>query len=250
MIRQYPYRCEAFNLDGFIAQVVRYVASGHYFYVTGTIPERKDPSAIDAKLVDLYDIAKPKWARARRRLASRSGMHYLRLGRFFVLLATHGEHAFFADHQRNIQDVRRVALHVGGYAIRYTYSQAEKRWKVFVRLDRETYRNVKAQMLELARQARCRPAEVLEREFANLPWQPYEPVRKQLLAILHTVNRRRSQAGLEKVSPSCVRKMRRIGAVFAEAADQMDGYDGGQDVVPMGGDSRTEAGGVQAINLS
>jgi hypothetical protein len=38
---------------------------------------------------------------------------------------------------RPIRDIRRRALHIGGYAFRYTYSEREKRWKVFVRLDRE-----------------------------------------------------------------------------------------------------------------
>jgi hypothetical protein len=32
------YRCEARSIDGFLAQLIRYVASGHYFYVTGRIP--------------------------------------------------------------------------------------------------------------------------------------------------------------------------------------------------------------------
>jgi hypothetical protein len=32
------YRWEARRIDGFLAQLIRYVASGHYFYVTGRIP--------------------------------------------------------------------------------------------------------------------------------------------------------------------------------------------------------------------
>lgn len=50
------YRCEAATLDGFLAQLVRYVASGHYFYVTGVVPERKDPAQVNRKLIDPYGI--------------------------------------------------------------------------------------------------------------------------------------------------------------------------------------------------
>jgi hypothetical protein len=42
-----------------------------------------------------------------------------------------------------IPEIRCQALRVGGYAVHYTYSEREKRWKVFVRLDRETYPDCK-----------------------------------------------------------------------------------------------------------
>lgn len=210
------YRCETRNVDAFLAQLVRYVASGHYFYVTGRIPDRKDVAAVDRKLVALYDIAKPRWARARRRLAGTAGIHYLRHSRFFVLIATHGRHPFFTDHATTIRDIRRQALQVGGYAVRYTYSVREKRWKVFVRLDRETYRNLRAEMLARAVRGSYRAPAALEREFRQLRWQPYEPVRRQLAAILKAVNRRRRYAGYPPVSPSALPTMRRISCVFVD----------------------------------
>ncbi|MCB0325192.1 MAG: hypothetical protein KDD69_16530, partial [Bdellovibrionales bacterium] len=141
------YRCEAETLDGFLAQLVRYVASGHYFYVTGRIPDRKDPEQVDRKLIKLYGLGKPKWERARRRLGDQAGIHYLRHERFFVLIATHGRHGFFADHEKNLCDIRRTALKVRGYSVRYTMSEVDKRWKVFVRLDKETYRSVRAHLI-------------------------------------------------------------------------------------------------------
>jgi hypothetical protein len=210
------YQCEARSLDGFIAQLIRYVASGHYFYITSRIPERKDPMAVDRKLVELYDIAKPRWARARRRLVGTSGIHYLRYGRFFILIATHGKHSFFTDHATTFRDIRRQALHAGGYAVRYTYSVQEKRWKVFVRLDRQAYRNVRAQMLDMAIRPAYRSPEILEQEFRRLRWQPYEPVRRQLVAILKSVNRARGRARLPKLTMTCIPKHRRSGSVFVE----------------------------------
>ena len=210
------YQCEAKSVDAFIAQLIRYVASGHYFYLTGRIPDRKDAAAVDRKLVELYGIAKPRWARARRRLAGTAGIHYLRHGRLFVLIATHGKHPFFEDHATSFCDVRRQALHVGGYAVRYTYSVREQRWKVFVRLDRETYRNLRAQMLDMALRASYRAPDALEREFRRLHWQPYEPVRRQLAAIVKAVNRKRRHAGCRPISLSSVPTMRRISSVFVE----------------------------------
>lgn len=210
----YSYRCEARSVDAFVSQLIRYVSSGHYFYITGRIPDRKAPAAVDAKLIALYDIAKPRWARARRRLGGTAGIHYLRHGRFFVLMATRGQHQFFEDHAGTFRDIRRNALHFGGYSIRYTYSDREKRWKVFVRLDRDTYRNLRAQMLGLAVRPSYRSAAVLEEEFSRLNWQPYEPVRRQLLAIVKAVNRRRRYAGYRSVDPTCLPTMRRVGKVF------------------------------------
>jgi hypothetical protein len=105
---------------------------------------------------------------------------------------------------------------VGGYAVRRTYSVREKRWKVFVRLDRETYLNLRAQMLDLAVRAGYRNPDTLEQEFRQLRWQPYEPVRRQLVVIVKAVNRKRRYAGLRQIRLSCVPTMRTIGSVFRE----------------------------------
>ena len=133
---------------------------------------------MDSKLVGLYDIAKPRWARARRRPAGTAGIHCLRHGRLFVLIATHGKRLFFEDHA--------------------------------------TYRNLRAQMLDMAVRASHRAPDALEREFQGLRWQPYEPVRRQLAAIVKAVNRKRRHAGYRPISLSSVPAMRRIGSVFVE----------------------------------
>ncbi len=76
-------------------------------------------------------------------------------------MATHGQHHFFHDHADSFRDIRRNALHFAGYSIRYTYSEREKRWKVFVRLDRNNYRDLRARMLYLAGRPSHRSAAVL-----------------------------------------------------------------------------------------
>ena len=63
-----PYQCVAMSVAGFVQQLaVNYVARGYCFYVTGTIPEGKDPAKTDRKIIEQYGIDISKWARARRR---------------------------------------------------------------------------------------------------------------------------------------------------------------------------------------
>lgn len=109
------YRCRAVSLAGFIQQLaVAYVAHGYWFYARGWIPIDKDPEAIDRKLIDRYGIDVSKWERARRKRAGLANLHYLRFGRTFVLIATHGQHWFFEAEAKAIRDIRRVPFKLGG----------------------------------------------------------------------------------------------------------------------------------------
>jgi len=71
-------------------------------------------------------------------------------------------------------------------------------------------------MLVQAIRTSHRSPETLEQEFRQLHWQPYEPVRRQLAAILKAVNRRRRYASYPPVSTSAIPTMRRISSVFVE----------------------------------
>ena len=169
-----PYPCEARSIDAFLAQVVRYVSSGHYFYIRCRIPDGKDPRAVDEKIVGLYDVHRPRWQRKRRNLKTTAGIHYLRCGRLFVVMLTKGTHeAFYRDHASSVLDIRRTALKAFGYSIRRSYSENEKRWRVFVRLDKETYRKVKAHMLTVCTWPAFRARESMEQQFRALPYQAY-----------------------------------------------------------------------------
>ena len=47
------YRYEAKDIDGFLSQLVRYIANGgHYFYIRVRVPDGSDPHAIAEKLLD------------------------------------------------------------------------------------------------------------------------------------------------------------------------------------------------------
>src|SRR5262245_13100660 len=133
------YRCDATSLAGFVQQLaVSYVANGYYFYVRGRVPDGKDPRAVDAKLVTRYGIDCSKFVRARRKQAGRANLHYLRYREVFVLLATPGEHAFFAEEAGQIRDARREPLKVLGYAIGVGGG------RVSVRIERDEYKDLRA----------------------------------------------------------------------------------------------------------
>jgi hypothetical protein len=92
---------------------LNFVSRGYYFYVTGTIPAHKDPARTDAKIVGQYGLDISKWVRARRRRLGIASVQYLRFGREFIILATHGEHRFFKDEVGSIHDIRRSPLRIG-----------------------------------------------------------------------------------------------------------------------------------------
>ena len=178
---------------------------------------------MDAKLLAKYGIGLSRQSRARRKRVGIANVHYLRFERFFVLLATHGHHPFYDHEGDNIRDVRRVPIKFAGYSISVKKGGYKKKaspgsrairddkWRVRVQIGQEHYRNLKAYYLDVAIR---RSAEQLGREFYNLPYEPYAPVRQQLLNALRLVNKDRKTAGLESVGPKVLRYQRRIVRPF------------------------------------
>ena len=200
------YQCEATSLGGFIQQLaVAYIANGYWFYVTGHVPERKDAAAVDRKLIERYGLGRSKWAVARRKRAGGANLQYLRFGRFFVLLATYGEHPFFGAEAAGIRKIQQVPIKFGGYSV------GHRGGHVRVAIERQEYKRLKAYFLDLAVR---RTGPKLEAEFRRLPFEPYAPIRVQLLCILRAVNRARKVAGFEPVPTACLRLNRRIYRPF------------------------------------
>ena len=191
------YRCEATSVAGFVQQLaVCYISNGYYFYVTGRVPDHKDPGSVDQKLIRQYGIDLSKWTRARRKKVGRANVQYLRYNRFFVLLAQHGEHPFFKGEAGQVRDIRKHPIHFMGYAIGCRKARAGESFHASVRIHREIYRDLKAQF---ERTATHRSVEDLCRELRAIDYEPYAPVRDQLRGILRAVNRRRKIAGLELI---------------------------------------------------
>lgn len=200
------YRHEAVTVTGFIQQLaVSYVSHGYVFYVLGRVPSGKDPTKIDAKLMERYGIEMSKWSRARQKRAGRASIQYLRHADRFVLLATHGEHPFFAEEAASIRDCRRVPVKLFGYAVSAKHGHAH------VRIALEEFRLLKARVLE---NAMHRTAESLTNFFHSLPYEPYAPVRRQLVQLVQLANRTRRKAGYEELPWSILRFKRRIVKPF------------------------------------
>ena len=218
------YRYQARDVAGFISQIVRYIRhGGHYFYVRCVVPEGKDPLVVAEKLIARYDVRRKRWQRKRRNLKHTASIHFLAYDRVFVFMLSKGRHArFYDDHGGNVADIRRHALKVFGYSIRFALSEVEKRWKVSVRLDAETYRKVKAHMLTVAAWDSYRDTKRMEREFSRLPYEPYGPVYEQLLSILRQVNRVRRRRGFAPIEAGCIRKYRRLSKVYVESGSAVE----------------------------
>lgn len=204
--RTSEYSVEATSVEGFVQQVaVSYLPHGYVFYVMGCVPAGKDPRAVDAKLVDRYGIDVSKWSRARRKRAGQASLQYIRLGRLFLILATHGTHRFFEEERTSIRDARRTPIKAFGYAISFRGGHSH------VRIEQAEYGRLRAHLVGLAAH---RTAAALETAFMSLPFEPYAPVRRQLLNIWRAVNRVRKEAGYELVRIECIRMKRRIVRPF------------------------------------
>jgi len=79
-------------------------------------------------------------------------------------------------------------------------------------MGREQLRELKAHLLELA----ChRSAESLAAILYRLPFEPYAPVRRQLLSLLRWINQARRAAGYADVPTTALRFKRQIVEPFS-----------------------------------
>jgi hypothetical protein len=218
------YLCEATTATGFVQQVAcQYLPHGYWFFVTGWVPEGKDPRRVDRRLLDKYGIAVSRQARARRKLKGDANLHYIRHRQLFAILATYGQHRFYDEEGDRVRDIRRLPLHFQGYSITYKQGNFKRRvapdlpaepddkWHARVQMGLETYREWEAYFLDLAVK---RSVEALGRELYNVPFEPYAPVRQQLLNILRLINDARRAAGFDPVPPTVLRYQRRIVKPF------------------------------------
>lgn len=196
------YRCVATSVAGFVQQLaVAYLAHGYWFYVTGVVPPGKDPLTVDRKIIAQYGIDVSKFTRCRRKRAGLANVQYLRHDRFFVILATHGEHPFFAAEANEIRDARRQPVQFHGYSIGFRQACHGGTSHASVRIAQRGYRKLKRRFEEMAL---VLEVEELCRELRSLEFEPYAPVRDQLRGILRAINRRRLASGLETLPREAV----------------------------------------------
>lgn len=208
------YRAEATSLTGFVQQIVAYIRSGYFIYVMGFVRDGKDPAAVDEKLIEKYGIARSKWQRSRRKAEGYANLQYIRFERTWLLMATKGRHEFFELEAKNLRNAKRTPIRIGGYSISFRRGGTDSgKYHVHVRIDGERYKELKAHFLDLAVHRR---AEKLVSEFWALPFEPYAPVRRQLLNVLRSVNRKRKEAAFETIGFDALRFKRRVVKPFEE----------------------------------
>ena len=175
-------------------------------YVRGVVPRGKEPETGDAKLIEKYAVDQSKWGRS---VDARNGvarMQYMRHERTFLLMATHGAHRFFEDEKGSVRDARKSSIKYAGYSISYRRGQDSK-YHPHVRIKREQLAMLKEHFWQLA----LRPStERIARELADLPFEPYAPIRRQLFELLRAINRVRIRQAYPQIPTSVLRLRRRV----------------------------------------
>jgi hypothetical protein len=214
------YRSEVISVTGFVQQIAcSFLRHGYWWYVTGRVPAGKDAKSIDRKLVEKYGIAMSESTRARRKQLGHANLQYVRHDRFFTILATKGQHRFFDEEAAGIRDIRRIPLQFAGYSISYRRGgrtrsgEPDNRWHAHVEIERSRFLEIKAHLLHLAVH---RSPENLALAFYDFPFEPYAPVRRQLLTLLRAVNAVRRQAGFQVLPIEVLPLRRRIVKPFGE----------------------------------
>lgn len=186
---------------------------GYWFYVSGRIPEDKDPELVDAKLVLTYETHFSKSRAYRRRKAGLATVKYLRLGRTFWLISTRGKGPFFE--REEFHDARDRPIVVGGYSV----SVNRESGKVSVRVQREAFNKLRMLVMENARA----PLADWERFFWRFEFQAYAGVRDQVFALLRLLNQCRKSFRLEPIDwRRCVRKKFTPEPVFLPSSPEME----------------------------
>ncbi len=114
-----------------------------------------------------------------------------------------------------------MPLQYGGYAISYRRGGRTRAgdedhcWHAHVAIERRRYLEIKAWLLDLA--THC-SVDNLVLAFYRLPFEPYAPVRRQMLNLLRAVNRVRRKAGYQSVPIEVLPLRRRIVRPFGERA--------------------------------
>lgn len=225
----------ATSREGFIQQIVSgWVRNGYVFYVQGLVPAGKDPRKLDEKLLFRYPIEMTAGRRYSRKQRDLANVAYLRFERHWIMLATRGGHdpseGFLDWHRTEGGNVRNckagqpiqffgysISYVRGGYLLNRERSQPtggpeqDRKHRVRVQIARDAFRELKAELLG---NARSRRPEWFAQKFWNVPFEPYAPIRKQLLGLLREVNASRKTVGLATISPDVIRYQQRKVKVF------------------------------------
>lgn len=171
----------------------------------------KDPKDVDEKLIAKYGIAVSESPLARRKKAGHANLQYIRHERFFVILATKGDHRFFTEEGAGFPSEMPVirSATAGVEELGTAYSHVE--------IDRRQLLDLKAWLTEHAGRA---TTEELAKAIYTLPVESYAPVRRQLLVLLRDVNRTRKSLGKAVLPIEILPLRRRVVRPFCEGTNE------------------------------
>lgn len=197
------------NRHALIQQIVNLVQNDYLFYVTGRIPDHKDAAAVDRKLLAQYPRPTSRTTAWRWKKQGMARVAYLRHGRFFVLISTHGQGRFLE--QERFADIRRAPLRYGGYSVS-CYDD-----KVKVSIDKATFRRLGAYCLPIATR---RSVEWWHQKIRALPFQAWRGVQDQVYRLIGAINTERKRARLQPLEwRVCLRTKRRSLKVYVAEGD-------------------------------
>ncbi len=231
--RELKQPCEVKGLSAFVQQVaVSTIPKGYRWYVSGWIPEHKDPLQVDEKLRRKYRAYGCESTRWRWKKEGLANVRYYRWGQRFILFVTDksGESPIWEEEENNLRDVWHQPLYIGNYSISYRNGGRTRAGKVdpkrrsHVQIERMHYENLIAQFEGLATRL---SAKELGELLYNLPFDAYKPVSRQFWKILRAVNKKRRLAGIhDYVDKDYVRTFRYSKPVFKESIDSSGKFQG------------------------
>src|SRR4051794_13323559 len=116
-MKAYTYTSQATSRAGFLRMLTaNYLPNEYFFYSYGHFRDEEHARRIELDIICRYDLALSKDQRYRRKQKGLSNLQFIRYRRFYLFLATPGEHPFFAR-QADLRDFRREPLHFVGYTV-------------------------------------------------------------------------------------------------------------------------------------
>ena len=121
------YLCETTSMEGLIQQVaLSYLRHGYWWYVTGIVPVRKEPTEIDHNILSKYSIRKDWRFIAHNKSRGLANLQYIRHGRFYIIMATKGFHEFKDREAKRIRDARQCPILIPRFAPAPTETSSTK----------------------------------------------------------------------------------------------------------------------------
>ena len=191
------YQFLADSPEAFLRQLTaNYLAKGYRYYSAGCIREELSVENADRAIIKHYKLdSMSKDKRYRNKQNGIANIQYLRYGRFYLVLATEGEHEFYDPKkgEKRIRDVSEIPIHFHRYLILYNHRRPT--CKLTLTLDKPTFKDLRAVCVEHGKHWQCQKKveSFMRYRFAQYP--SYGGVKDQFRHIISATNQFRKKSG-------------------------------------------------------